>query len=209
MFTICSFRGYGATFPLPGSTVLAMIRAQQIENRWQEVAFDAIISQEPFLFYFKKGLNTIRLTSRREPMAIAWLKLYQEETAPDYETVAASYQRNGYQPTQGQMIKIQGEEAILRSDSNLIPISEQGDPTSEPYHPVQVRLNAIGGHRWSRPGQWMVWEFEVPEDGLYKIAIKGKQDRKAGAYSNPADFDRRKTAFCRTVGRSLCLLSKL
>ncbi len=163
------------------------IRSQQVEKpRWQEAAFSDAMGyiQEPFLFYFKKGVNTIRLASRREPMAIAWLKLYQEEPAPDYATVTAAYQRNGYQPVKDRMIKIQGEHAILRSDPNLIPISEQGDPTSEPYHPVQVRLNAIGGHRWSQPGQWILWEFEVPEDGLYKIAIKGKQDRKAGAYSN-------------------------
>lgn len=163
------------------------IRAQQVEKpRWQESAFsDAMgYSQEPYQFYFKKGINTIRLISRREPMAIAWLKLYQEKAVPTYETVAAVYQRNGYQPTRDLFIKLQGQDAVLHSDPNLIPICEQGDPTAEPYHPVQTRLNAIGGHRWGQPGQWITWEFEVPADGLYKIAIKGKQDQKVGAYSN-------------------------
>ena len=38
----------------------------------------------------------------------------------------------------------------------------------EPYHPAEIRLNTIGGNRFNRPGQWIAWEFEVPQDGLYR-----------------------------------------
>ncbi len=163
------------------------IRARQVEKpRWQESLFTDSLGyvQEPYKFYFKKGVNTIRLVSRKEPMGIAWLKIYQEKEPVPYEDVASEYQKHGYQPAQKVFIKLQGQDANYRSDPTLIPVSEQGDPTAEPYHPAPIRLNAIGGHRWAQAGQWISWEFDVPKDGLYQIAIKGKQDQKIGAYSN-------------------------
>ena len=54
----------------------------------------------------------------------------------------------------------------------------------EPYHPALIRLNMIGGDSWSKVGQWVRWDFEVPEDGLYKIAIKGKQNQIRSWFSN-------------------------
>ena len=72
---------------------------------------------------------------------------------------------------------MQGEESILRSSPTLFPDFDQGDPTVEPYHPAQIRLNSIGGHRWKHFGEWIEWEVEVPESGLYQIAFKAKQNQ--------------------------------
>ena len=35
----------------------------------------------------------------------------------------------------------------------------------EPYHPVLMRLNAIGGN-WSQHGRWIRWDFTLPQSGL-------------------------------------------
>lgn len=163
------------------------IRPSQVEKpMWMEVPLTDHIghSAEPYLFYLDEGINTIRLVSRTEPMAIAYIKLYQAETLPSYDAIAEMHEANGHRPTENILIQIQGQDAVYRSDSTLIAITDHGDPTVQPYHPAEIRLNSIGGHRWSSPGQWIAWTFDVPVDGLYKIAIKAKQDQRVGAFSS-------------------------
>lgn len=180
------YRVWGDAGPAIVDTAGNEIRPRQVEKPlWQTVALqDAIrYENEPYKFYFERGINRLRLVSLAEPMAIAAIKLRQVTPAPRYAEIAAGYDALGYQPARDVFIKIQGEEAILRSDASLFAVFDQGDPTVEPYHPAQIRLNSIGGHRWRQAGDWIAWEFEVPADGLYQIAIKAKQDLQRGAYS--------------------------
>ncbi|HBG01927.1 MAG TPA: ABC transporter substrate-binding protein, partial [Firmicutes bacterium] len=162
------------------------IRSPQMEDpRWLEQPFADNLgyAQEPYQFCFERGVNTLRLISRTEPMAIGYLKVYQEETPPDYSQALSEYRAQGFAEAEDVFLKTQGEHSTLRSDSTLFPIADYGDPTLEPYHPAEIRLNTIGGNRFNRPGQWIAWEFEVPSDGLYKIAIKSSQG-VIGTYSN-------------------------
>jgi ABC-type glycerol-3-phosphate transport system substrate-binding protein len=163
------------------------IRPSQVETpRWRTVYLNDSLGYElqPYKFYFQEGDNTIRLSSIAEPMAIAYLRLCQAEDPRPYSELANEYARKGYKPATDVLIKVQGESAAYRSSPSLFAISDQGDPTVEPYHPAEIRLNSIGGYRWSVPGDWVTWEFTVPEDGLYQIAIKGKQDMNRGTFSN-------------------------
>ena len=135
---------------------------------------------EPFKFYFDSGINTIRFNSQAEPLVIGEIRIYQVPQLKPYAEVYQSYQELGYLPTKNIVIEIQGEEAVYKSDPTLFGVFDQGDPTMKPYHPVQIRINSIGGHRWALANQWITWKFEVPESGLYKIAIKGKQNQLRG-----------------------------
>ena len=36
---------------------------------------------------------------------------------------------------------------------------------------MSIKLNSIGGYRWNQPGQWITWKVDVPEDGLYQLAL--------------------------------------
>lgn len=45
-------------------------------------------------------------------------------------------------------------------------------------------LNYVGGDTWRSSGQWIEWEFEVPEDGYYNIMIKGRQNYSRGSVSS-------------------------
>lgn len=163
------------------------IRARQEEKPcWRTVYLSDSMGyhDEPYRFYFQEGLNRVRLVSHAEPMAISELVLCQAPVPPDYAELERSYAEQGYQPVKDIVVKIQGEDGVRRSSSTLFPVFDQGDPTVEPYHPAQIRLNTIGGYRWAQAGQWITWEFEVPRSGLYKIAIKGKQDEQRGFYSS-------------------------
>lgn len=181
------YRTWGDDGPVIVDTAGNEIRPSQVEKpMWQTVYLSDPLcyEAEPYKFYFNKGPNTITLISRAEPMAIAYLRLCQAERPRPYADVIAEHERNGYMPASDVFVKIQGEDAVYRSSPSLFAVFDQGDPTTEPYHHAQARLNSIGGHRWQTPGDWIAWEFEVPESGLYQIAIKGKQDLRRGIYSN-------------------------
>ena len=128
-------------------------------------------------------VNRIRLISEgadgaRRDQAV------QAEQPPSYDELLASYAQAGYQSARDFFLKIQAADTKYKSEQTLYPVHDKGDPSLEPYHPVQIRLNSIGGYSWQRPGQWVSWEFEVPEDGLYMIALKSKQNLRRGNYSN-------------------------
>ncbi|MFC4600786.1 extracellular solute-binding protein [Cohnella hongkongensis] len=139
---------------------------------------------EPYRFYLTEGVHTLSLTSLREPMLIDYLKLYQEPQAPAYAEVRAEYERLGYKPGKDAFVKIQGEQAAMKSSPMLSPLTDHTSPSTEPYDAVRIRMNTIGGNNWRLPGQWIAWEVEVPEDGLYKLAFKVKQNLLRGVYSN-------------------------
>ena len=115
---------------------------------------------------------------------ISSLRLLQAKDVPTYTEIKAEYAKRGYQATEGIFIKVQGQHAKYKSDPTLYPVFDQGDPTVEPYHPAEIRLNTIGGWRWQTAGQWITWDVEVSESGLYMIAIKAKQNENRASYSN-------------------------
>lgn len=162
------------------------LRPPQAERpEWREVAASDVEGyyEDPFLFYFTAGEHTIRLISQREPMAIGHLKLYQEKEPLSYEETLARYRAEGYKETSGIMIEIQGEDATAKSSPTLYPTTDRGSPAVYPYSPRYIRVNTIGGYNWRVPGDWIEWEFEVPESGLYEITFKSKQNWARGIYS--------------------------
>ena len=180
-------RVFGDAGPFLRDSAGNEIRPQQIEKpRWRSVYLSDPLgyTMEPFKFYFEKGLNTIRFNSVAEPMLISEVRMKQAPEAPSYSTAADEFVEKGKKPTSGHQIFVQGQDAVRRSSPSLFPVFDQGDPTTMPYHPAETRLNSIGGHRWQNLGDWITWEFEVPESGLYEIAIKGKQNQSRGIFSN-------------------------
>ena len=185
--TLLFHRVWGDSGPYLTDTAGNQIRPTQMEKpMWRVVALEDSIGyvQEPYKFHFEQGKNTVRFISKAEPMAIASLRLYQAEVPKSYADVMKEYEAKGYRPVKDTVVTIQAEDAVRRSSPSLFAVFDQGDPTLVPYHPAQARLNSIGGHRWQIVGDWISWEFEVPEDGLYQIAIKGKQDQSRGTFSN-------------------------
>lgn len=180
-------RVWGDSGPVRKDTVGNDVRPRQVEKPgWQTVYITDPVGYElqPYCFYLHEGVNAIRIDSLSEPMAVSELRLEQAEAVKPYSGVAQEYIDLGYEPTTGFFQKIQGEDAVRRSAVGIFAEFDKGDPSLEPYHPAQVRLNSIGGFRWQLTGEWVEWEFEVPEDGLYQIAIKGKQDLVWGSYSS-------------------------
>nr|AXS01230.1 Extracellular solute-binding protein family 1 [uncultured bacterium] len=164
------------------------IRPQQVEwPRWEKAWFrDALgYITEPYAFYLRAGENTIRLEGINEPMAIKELTI----KAPVHALYYQDYfeEANLAQYPRGRtnfMLKVQGERAVRRSDPSLYAIYDRSSGATEPPSVARIRLNTIGGQSWRVAGQWIEWEFEVPEDGLYRITVKARQNFNRGFVSN-------------------------
>lgn len=163
------------------------MRPTQVEQHiWVEsVIRDAMGTyNEPLSFYFNAGRNTIGFVSLREPMVIRHLRIHQAPEVFPYAEVAAQ-RGNLPRPSVANIapIRIEGEDAARKSSPILAPGADTGGPGVYPYSARYIRINHIGGNSWSEPGAWIEWEFEVPEDGLYSIAMNVRQNFHRGAKS--------------------------
>jgi ABC-type glycerol-3-phosphate transport system substrate-binding protein len=162
------------------------VRPRQIENpMWMENDFknDSGLYNEPYYFYFSKGIHTIRLKAVRGGLALGYIKIYNSKPLMSYQELYEEYERNGYNAASGVRTVIQGENAVLKSDPILHPMYDRSSPATEPSHPTKLRLNTIGQYNWRYHGQWISWQFDVPEDGLYKIGIRTRQNIVRGISS--------------------------
>jgi ABC-type glycerol-3-phosphate transport system substrate-binding protein len=159
---------------------------QTEQHRWSEVVIrDAMGTyNEPFSFYFNEGYNTIGFVSLREPMMIRHLRIHQAPEVLSYEEVAAQRAALSRPSISNvDIVHIEGEAAVRKSSPMLAPGVDNGGPGVLPYSARHIRVNHIGGGMWSAPGAWIEWEFEVPEDGLYSIALNLRQNYHRGANS--------------------------
>jgi ABC-type glycerol-3-phosphate transport system substrate-binding protein len=142
---------------------------------------------EPFLIYFKQGENTITFESIREAMAIVSIGITSYVPIQTYDEYRDHYEQLGYTDvaTLDQAIRIEGEAATERTAPTLYAISDRTDPKNVPVHPVKLKLNAIGGSKWSTPGDAITWEIDMTdhESGLYYITFRSKQDTSRGLFS--------------------------
>jgi ABC-type glycerol-3-phosphate transport system substrate-binding protein len=152
---------------------------------WQETLIKDTLGyyEEPYFFYFSKGKHEMTFTSIKEPLVIDYLKLTKPENTPTYDELVNLYTLKGYKPAKDAIVKVQGEEALYKSTPTLMPYNDRSSPAVEPFHVSKLRNNAAGGWAWRMPGQWMEWEIDVPEDGLYQIAAKNRQNYLTGMSS--------------------------
>lgn len=163
------------------------IRPSQAERYdWQQAyCKDAMgYVAEPYQFYFEAGENTLSLKAVNEPVKLRAITLVPARAAIDYQAYAAAQPADSMSAeTKKWQVTVQGEDASLRSSPSLYARYDRSSPATEPGSVTNTILNYIGGDPWNNAGQWIQWEFEVPEDGYYTISIKGRQAYQRGALS--------------------------
>ncbi len=152
---------------------------------WQEVVVADHTGSyaDPYLFYLTAGSHEITLTARREVLAVCGVYLASPEGVPDCAAVQADYAAKGYEAAQAEPIVIEAEQASAKSDSVLYGRTDRSSPLTTPYSAMYTRLNTIGGGSWGTQGQWIEWTFTVPEDGLYQLAFRARQDLLSGSFT--------------------------
>jgi len=160
-------------------------RPSQIETPcWTEKYVqdaDAFVSDD-LCVYLTAGAHTLGFEALREPMAVGRIYLEPAAPIPGYEEARAGYTYTEY-TGDGVVELVQGEDAHAKSDSTLYAIWDRSSPLTDPMDYSAIKLNSIGGEQWRMAGQWLEWKVTVPEDGLYRIALRARQNLTTGVHA--------------------------
>ncbi len=131
-------------------------------------------------FYLNAGVNTVSIDMDNEDIAISSLAFAQEPKVLAYKDVAANYTSDKYK---GDYKKIEAENISKKSDTTIYRFNDATSPAITPYSLESKRLNATGGSNWNSSGMFLEWTIDAPEDGLYAITFKAKQNVNVGVSS--------------------------
>lgn len=137
-------------------------------------------SNEPLMFHFENGEHVISLNTVREPFAVKSIKLVPIAETVSYEEYLAEHKNA--KDYSGDDIIIQAEYPSLASDRTLYQLNDRTSVISQPQDSALIRLNSIGGDKWTYVGQWIEYTFEAPEDGFYYVVPRSIQNVTSGKY---------------------------
>jgi ABC-type glycerol-3-phosphate transport system substrate-binding protein len=143
-------------------------------QRWKVQSFrDAEGSYAlPLRWKLNEGRNVIRLNLISEPVGIDTLTLKPPTVLKSYAEVKETY--TGLRHGQGLMI-FEAQEMATKNETSL-QVNFAREPLATPTSYDKIRYNTVGGWRWFRNAQKATWEIVAPEEGLYKIALRGIQN---------------------------------
>lgn len=136
----------------------------------------------PLAVYLTKGTHTITMLSLREPMLINQIVLSNASSAKSYADTKAEQDAKGATVTSGHKITIEGEKATRTSSQMLYPTQDQSSPSVSPSSAKELLNNTIGGNSWRLVGQWIEWDFDIPQSGYYNISLYDCQNFVRGIY---------------------------
>ncbi len=154
---------------------------------------------EPYLVYFKKGINTLELSTVRETMSLYKIEIVPKRNIPSYDEYKTKNEELGYTKVDKTLYatdlkvksnspRIEGENSTLRSSSVIYAISDRTSAYTSPSDPVRLLLNTIGGDNWKTPNDWIEWDINVPKAGLYKVTLRSRQVTNRGMFSTRAFY---------------------
>ena len=140
---------------------------------------------DPYKFYFNQGENSLTIKAINEPMVFKSIKIAAIKEEKSYAEYVASLPAVNTSAAGLALDEvIQGEDSTIRSESSLYAKYDHASPITDPYSVTKTILNYTGGDAWKSSGQWIEWEFHVPETGYYHITIKGRQNYARGSVSS-------------------------
>lgn len=136
-------------------------------------------------FYFEKGENVIEIESNGAEFVLYGVTVTPAERVVPYSL----YKVEGKESTTGQMVKVQAENAVYKSTSMLYPTYDRvnvatEDSKGKTNNASKIRINTAGGDMWSKAGEWMTWNVEIPESGYYIFGMKYRQNYKDGLFTS-------------------------
>lgn len=129
---------------------------------------------DPLKIALDAGVHTITVTALSGEFYLADITLAAPQQVLNYKDYIAQYDKGDYY--EGKEIQIEGEDAVYKSTASLNPLIDNSDPAVVPTKPFKELINYIGSTGWQTPGETLTWEIEVPEDGLYKVGFRYRQN---------------------------------
>ncbi len=135
-------------------------------------------------FYLEEGTHEIAISIEGSPILLEKMTLKQEDYVISYQDYISLYKQKGYEETQNVLKLFQAENYYEQSSSTLWPDYDHSSSKTQPFSYKNNKINFGGGSQWKEPGQWITWEIEVPEDGLYNLGFKYRQGYLDGLFSS-------------------------
>ncbi len=135
---------------------------------------------QPFVFEMSAGSHTVRLTYMKMDMYISAIRLVPPTRVRTYAEVKGEYDANGYQPASCETVTFEAELNAVEKNDPTLRRENDGDPLVSPASETTRKLNVMGAYRWRSGNQSITWQFDVPQDGLYKIGMYVKQSWNDG-----------------------------
>lgn len=155
----------------------------QIEGWRETVLWDSEgYYQQPLWIYMEAGEHQISLSAVQNPLVLGSMLLEGAVLLPSYEEKLAEWEAMGAKAAD-QSLSLEAEDTSAKSSQSLVPVNDRTSPETSPYDPMLVKYNTIGSDRWKTPGEWIEWVIEVPEEGLYTLALRWKQNQKVNDVS--------------------------
>ena len=132
--------------------------------------------------YLTEGVHKISMLSIKEPMLLRRITLNNTTQVVDYQAKKAEWDALNAKDTSGILVRVEAESVTKTSSQMLYPKQDQSSPAVYPSSTKELLNNTIGGNSWRLVGQWMEWDFEVPESGYYNIGMYAKQNFVRGIY---------------------------
>lgn len=143
------------------------------------------LTTDPFRLYLTKGTHTLRLEAVDGALLIDTLTLKAPTQPPAYRELAAAYAAAGYTSAPATVQRaFEAEQMAWRNTAVVTPKQDRTSGATTPYDPVKIRLNIMGGSNWAQPGQTVAWTIEAPEDGLYCITLRERQNIVSGVVAS-------------------------
>lgn len=129
-------------------------------------------------FYLSQGTHTIQMEVLQNPIAISEITFVPPKAVESYDEVMKRWEQAGCQDASESLELIQAEQTQKRSDKSIAMLNDRSSSATTPYHAYKVRYNSIGGSTWKTVGEWIEWDVNVTESGLYTFAARFLQNEK-------------------------------
>lgn len=145
-------------------------------------------NNEPLIFWLEAGRHTISFETIKEPLEYTSITFKAADALRTYDEVIEEL-KSQYSVYNSENIICQAERCedgtkrVLKSSSSINIQKNYSDSELMPYHPYKIVYNTIGAESWAQPGDSISWFVEAPEDGLYEITFKGRQNINRGVTS--------------------------
>lgn len=129
-------------------------------------------------FYLETGINDITLCLNNGSASFKEIIFCSYEAAPEYKLV-----KKDFKSYKGGTLYFEAEKMQYKSDTSILAINDASSAALSPVSPYEKYLNITGGTNWKSVGQYVQWEFDVPESGYYNLTVKYRQESNVGMNS--------------------------
>jgi len=150
---------------------------QKQVNIWQTLSLHDFDYLEPdnLRLQFQEGTNKVTVKINQGEVLIGDLTVSSINKLVDYQSYSDLYQTK---TKVSNFLLIREAEKYTYKNETGINLLASRDLAVTPYNTYHLLLNTLGGKTWSKSGETVYYEIEVPFDGLYNIGVRYLQDIK-------------------------------